>query len=268
TAGQFLQSDGDGTFSWDNAVQNIGAGDGLTGGGAAPAGGTVNVDVGQGTGITVAANTISVDRGNAYNASTGISINNSTGAISTNITQNNANGDITAVVAGNGLAGGANAGSATLNVGAGSGITVAANNVALSYSNSNTTNTQPWTGARIASQIAANAGGGGGWDPSSTHTQFLQNDLRNIDYSLSGGNNGRYGYVRIGVNGTRNTGVFELNGNNSWVLQGTSVDSGPIDQDFGRTGEVYGGWFHLPAGQNFSVSRSQQLSLDLTYWSL
>tara|TARA_R110000823_G_scaffold280967_1_gene399139 strand:+ start:2014 stop:4521 length:2508 start_codon:yes stop_codon:yes gene_type:complete len=47
------------------------------------------------------------------------------------ISLSSANGDITAVVAGNGLTGGATAGSATLTVGAGNGITVNTNSVAV-----------------------------------------------------------------------------------------------------------------------------------------
>ena len=43
-------------------------------------------------------------------------------------------GDITAVTAGNGLTGGATSGAATLNVGAGTGITVNANNIAIDNS--------------------------------------------------------------------------------------------------------------------------------------
>ena len=81
TTNQFLRSDGDGSFSWVSAVQNVGAGNGLTGGGAGP---TSTVNVGAGTGITVNANTVAVNRANAYNAGTGISINNTNGAVAVN----------------------------------------------------------------------------------------------------------------------------------------------------------------------------------------
>ena len=154
-------------------VSGVTAGSGLTGGGAS---GNVTLNIGAGTGISVAADSVSVNmgafdtgdlsegtnlyftaaraRGNisaggdlSYNASTGVmSFTERTdaevrGLLSggTGITYNSTTGEIsltdtgyiTGVTAGSGLTGGAASGTATLNVGAGQGITVSADSVAV-----------------------------------------------------------------------------------------------------------------------------------------
>ena len=70
------------------------------------------------------------------------------------------------------------------------------------------------------------------------------------------------------MNGTLNNGVYALNGNNSWVLEGTSVSGGPVDQNTGRNGDVYGGWFHLEPGANLAIQRTQSIGFSITYWPI
>jgi hypothetical protein len=103
-------------------ITAVTAGSGLTGG-ATSGGATLNV--GAGTGITVAADTVSLNStcrstiASAYTTAFGLS----------SCVGLNCDGDITAVTAGSGLTGGATSGGATLNVGAGTAITVAADTV-------------------------------------------------------------------------------------------------------------------------------------------
>ncbi len=104
-------------------IQQVLAGDGLTGGGS---GGSVTLDVGAGTGITVTTNAVGLDTANTRNVDhTGLD-----------------------VFAGNGLTGGGElTGDVTLNVGvtANSGITVGANAIELTnYSNLTQYNILMW----------------------------------------------------------------------------------------------------------------------------
>jgi hypothetical protein len=114
-------------------ITAVTAGAGLTGGGST---GAVTVNVGAGNGISVAADSVAVDT--AYvrgliSASGDISYNSTTGVISFT----NDAGDIesVSVTAGAGLTGGGSAASgafaATLNIGAGTGISVAADSVSV-----------------------------------------------------------------------------------------------------------------------------------------
>ena len=103
-------------------ITAVTAGSGLTGG-ATSGGATLNV--GAGTGITVAADTVSLNStcrstiASAYTTAAGLSSCAGLACV----------GDITSVTAGSGLTGGATAGGATLNVGAGTAITVAGDSV-------------------------------------------------------------------------------------------------------------------------------------------
>ena len=130
-------------------ITGVTAGSGLTGGGTT---GAVTLNVGAGTLIDVAADTVSVDlselttstsdadgdffavvdSANAQKRLTKGSINisgfNNDAGYTTNV------GDITGVTAGSGLTGGGSSGTPTLNVGAGTGIDVSADAIAVDVS--------------------------------------------------------------------------------------------------------------------------------------
>ncbi len=175
SANQVLSYDG-ANMIWNTAAGDIAgvtAGNGLTGGGTS---GTVTVDVGAGTGITVAADAVSINQtttdGWYVNEGQASSI---TSSMITDLTVVNADiadntiaepklaigntaangqvlgwngsqmiwttaaGDIAGVTAGNGLTGGGTSGTVTVDVGAGTGITVAADAVSI-----NQTTTDGW----------------------------------------------------------------------------------------------------------------------------
>ena len=97
--------------------------------------GTDGIDVDSGSPIT-SSGTITLGLSNVPNSSlanSSITINGSAIALGGSINV----GDITAVTAGNGLTGGGTTGSVTLNVGAGTGILVAADTVGLDYAGTN-----------------------------------------------------------------------------------------------------------------------------------
>jgi hypothetical protein len=130
TSSQFLRSDGDGTFTWatptdTNTTYSAGTALDLSGT-------TFNVDLSELTTSTADGDGdyfVVVDAVNAQKKLTKANINISGFNNDAGYTTNT--GDITSVVAGSGLTGGATSGAATLNVGAGTGISVAADTVGL-----------------------------------------------------------------------------------------------------------------------------------------
>jgi hypothetical protein len=108
-------------------IESVSAGDGLTGGGNS---GNLTLNIGAGSGITVNADNVAVNVEyvrSQFSASGDLSYNANTGVFSFT----NDAGDIESVTAGNGLTGGGTSGAVTLNIGAGTGITVNADDVAV-----------------------------------------------------------------------------------------------------------------------------------------
>jgi len=108
-------------------IESVSAGDGLTGGGNS---GNLTLNIGAGDGITVNTDNVAVNVSyvrSQFSASGDLSYNASTGVFSFT----NDAGDIESVTAGNGLTGGGTSGAVTLNIGAGTGITVNADDVAV-----------------------------------------------------------------------------------------------------------------------------------------
>ena len=133
-----------GVFSFTNDagdIEGVTAGFGLTGGGTS---GTVSLELANASVRSL----FSASGDLAYNASTGV------------FSFTNDAGDIEAVTAGAGLTGGGTSGAVTLNIGAGTGITVNPDNVAVTLSPFSTTNlsegtNQYYTVARANSAIDA-----------------------------------------------------------------------------------------------------------------
>ena len=189
-------SNGSVTISTDSDILSVAAGSGLTGGGTT---GALTVNVGAGTGITVNADDIAINNsvvatltGSAFSGTVkapalsgslthlndgssyliaGNNVNivtGSSGAITISATSagGGAVGTITGITAGNGLAGGGSSGAVTLNVGAGTGITVNANDIAV-----NNTVVATLTGSQFSGNVGITGSLGitGGLSGSLTH---------------------------------------------------------------------------------------------------
>ena len=143
-------------------VTSVTGGAGLTGAVTT----TGSLAVGAGAGITVNADDVAVNVAyvrSQFSASGDLSYNASTGVFSFT----NDAGDIEGVTAGNGLTGGGTSGTVTLNIGAGTGITVNADNIAVNMSAFSTTNLSEgtnlyFTTARANSAMNAYLIGGNG----------------------------------------------------------------------------------------------------------
>ena len=108
----------------------------------------------------------------------------------------------------------------------------------------------------------------GYWEPGGSRTNLTINDARNQVFSVSGGTNGQYGYLRVSVNGTLRNGVYQINGSNSFFQSGTGIANGPIDQNFGNSGQTFSGWAHIAPGSNLVFQQSQSLGFTYTFWPL
>lgn len=144
-------------------ITGVSAGNGLVGGGN---NGDVTLNIGAGDGITVNADDIAVNVSyvrNQFSALGDLTYNASTGVFSFT----NDAGDIEAVTAGNGLVGGGTSGTVTLDIGAGTGITVNADNIAVNMNAFSTTDLAEganlyFTSARSNSAMDAYLVGGNG----------------------------------------------------------------------------------------------------------
>lgn len=125
---------------------------------------TVQTDSGLGAAESVSSSeTLTIQGG------TNITVTN-TGNVIT-ITNDNV-ADITGVSAGNGLTGGGNSGDVTLNIGAGDGITVNADNVAVDSSVVRTTSNQSIAGVKTFTNDVVFTGGSVGTSGGSTNLEF------------------------------------------------------------------------------------------------
>ena len=126
-SGDISYNSGTGVFSFTNDagdIEGVTAGNGLTGGGSS---GTVVLNVVGGTGISVAADEISVD-------ASGVDIHSLSGYVA----NENIDHSSVSITAGSGLTGGGSiAASRTINIGAGSYINVAADSVSVDATSSN-----------------------------------------------------------------------------------------------------------------------------------
>jgi hypothetical protein len=208
------------------SISGITAGAGLTGGGTS---GTVTLDVGQGTGITVGADAISVNTSVIQSRVTGtcaagssIRTVNSDGSVVCQ-TDTNSGGDITSVTAGTGLTGGGTEGDVTLSAnfggtGAASTVSRSDHNHDAAYVNvtgdtmSGTLNVSPAAGSNGVYGSASGTGNG-------------------VYGSASGSGSAVYGYST----GSGTAAYFNVNNTGNTVPATYSMTNGTSEAVYGRT---------------------------------
>jgi hypothetical protein len=224
-------------------ITAVTAGNGLTGGGAS---GSVTLNVGAGTGISVAADSISATLGTSIsnseidnNAVTSSKIQDGT------VTASDLSftpGDITGVGAGNGLTGGGTSGSVTLNVGAGTGISVAANSISATLGTS-ISNSEIDNNAVTSSKIASGAVG--------------SSDVANQV------NFGQTGTGRVAINNSGGTEVDVLSASSSgggfWFDNSSGSQRGTLQVNSAGAGGLY---LNDSSGRNLMILSSQSGGKD------
>ncbi|HKR14585.1 MAG TPA: hypothetical protein VJT15_21135 [Pyrinomonadaceae bacterium] len=209
------------------SITGVTAGAGLTGGGTS---GSVTLNVGAGTGVSVAADAISVN----YGSTPGTAVQGNT-AIT--------------VTAGNGITGGGaltlgNGGAVTLNVGAGTGVSVAADAISVNYGSTPGTAVQ----GNTAITVAAGNGmtGGGPLTLGSGGSVTLHNNDRGSDQSIFKNVANATGTVQFNAQSNTDTIRFQGNG-------GTTVT---FDNNFKKV--IIDGSTSTPSAANISAGQFGQ----------
>ena len=213
-----------------SSLTGVTAGGGLTGGGTF---GDVTLNVGGGTGINVAADTISVDTAVVQKRVTGtcpagqfIKQINADGSA---ICEAANSGDITGVTAGNGLTGGGLSGDVALNVGAGAGIAVDTDAISIA--------TGGVTTAMLADNSVTSAKIGDG--------QIGTNDLAN----------GAVTTTKVSNLGASSGQVLKYNGSSiAWAPDETAGDITAVSAGNGLTGGGVSGDVTLDVGAGAGIA--------------
>ena len=229
------------TVTNDNVadIESVSAGDGLTGGGN---NGNVTIDVGAGAGIIVNADNVAVNVSyvrSQFSANGDLSYNAETGVFSFT----NDAGDIEGVTAGNGLIGGGTSGTVTLDIGAGLGINVNSDNIAVNMNAFSTTDL-----AEGANLYFSNARVNAFIQSSITTTDI--DEGANLYYTSSRANSAMDAYLVGGSGLTYSSGTFAVGAGN-YILVGandvavdattTATASKIVARD--STGNVYANYF-------------------------
>jgi hypothetical protein len=208
--------------------------------------------VGQGTGILVAADAVSVDTSSIQARVTGtcntgqsIRVINADGTVSCQV-DTNSGGTITGVTAGAGLTGGGTTGIVNLDVGQGAGITVGANDISVNFAGSGSAATvarsdhdhdatyvnqagDTMSGTLTVSTTGSNLAVIGTTTGTSNAASFTINNASNTYSALYTATNGSGPGVSSHTTGTGNAGYFQIDNASNAVaaIYSTTNGSGP-----------------------------------------